>query len=62
MKSKALFLFCVFLFLAGFCRAQVAYGPKDTIKVATTNYNGEIIPWIVSAPLNLKQIMTIIGD
>jgi hypothetical protein len=47
MKSKALFLFCVFLFLAGFCRAQVAYGPKDTIKVATTNYNGEIIPWIV---------------
>jgi hypothetical protein len=47
MKSKALFLFCVFLFLAGFCQAQVAYGPKDTIKVATTNYNGEIIPWIV---------------
>ncbi|OAQ38212.1 hypothetical protein A5893_15560 [Pedobacter psychrophilus] len=47
MKSKALFFSCVFLFLAGYCQAQVAYGAKDTIKVATTNYNGEIIPWVV---------------
>jgi predicted extracellular nuclease len=33
--------------LAGLCQAQVAYGSKDTLKVATTNYNGEIIPWVV---------------
>ncbi|MBK0382469.1 DUF4294 domain-containing protein [Pedobacter sp. SD-b] len=47
MKSKALFLFCAFIFTAMLSRAQVAYGPKDTIRVATTNYNGEIIPWVV---------------
>lgn len=58
MKLKALFFSCFFLFLAGYCQAQVAYGSKDTIKVATTNYNGEIIPWVVVGEITVVDRRT----
>jgi hypothetical protein len=50
MKSKLIFLFCVIAFVALKSNAQDAKSRTtkfDTIKVATIDFNGEILPWIV---------------
>jgi hypothetical protein len=50
MKSKLIFLFCVIAFVALKSNAQDAQSRTtkfDTIKVATIDFNGEILPWIV---------------
>ncbi len=47
---KALFLFSAMILLGGLVKAQESYvraGTNDTIKVATINLNGELVPWIV---------------
>jgi hypothetical protein len=50
MKSKLIFLFCVLAFVAFKSNAQDAQ-PRttkfDSIKVATIDINGEVLPWIV---------------
>lgn len=50
MKTTASFLFC-FIFLGSFViKAQESYyklNRNDTLKVATINVNGEIMPWVV---------------
>jgi len=50
MKTRVLFLFLTAMAISGLSKAQQSYvqtGTNDTIKVATTNLNGEILPWIV---------------
>lgn len=50
MKTKGLFLFLTAMMLSGLCKAQqnaVKIGINDTIKVALTNFDGEMLPWVV---------------
>lgn len=50
MKTKGLFLFLTAILLSGLCKAQqnnVKIGVNDTIKVALTNLDGEMLPWVV---------------
>ncbi|MBD3748235.1 MAG: DUF4294 domain-containing protein [Sphingobacteriales bacterium] len=50
MKTKVLFLFLTMMAISSLSNAQqndVQARTNDTIKVATTNLNGEILPWIV---------------
>lgn len=50
MKTKGLFLFLTAILLSSLCKAQqnnVKIGLNDTIKVALTNIDGEIMPWVV---------------
>lgn len=51
MKFKVLLTAVYILFLSHFTFAQqmvtITVGKYDTLKVATTNYNGQIIPWVV---------------
>jgi hypothetical protein len=50
MTMKVLFLSCSLIFMCYLVKAQDSYvraGTNDTIKVATINNNGEMMPWIV---------------
>jgi hypothetical protein len=50
MTMKAFFLSFILTFIFTLTKGQESYvraGTNDTIKVATINYNGEILPWIV---------------
>jgi hypothetical protein len=61
MKSKLIFLFCGLIFVALKSNAQDDQSRTvkfDTIKVATTNLNGEIIPWIVLNEVKVVAIRT----
>lgn len=58
MKIKGSFLVVFILLLSNFAKAQdmvtLTIGKHDTLRVATTNYNGETMPWIV-----LNEILVI---
>jgi len=61
MKLKLIFLFCGLIFVALKSNAQDDQSRTvkfDTIKVATTNLNGEIIPWIVLNEVKVVAIRT----
>jgi hypothetical protein len=61
MKSKLIFLFCGLIFVALKSNAQDDQSRTvkfDTIKVATTNLNGEILPWIVLNEVKVVAIRT----
>jgi hypothetical protein len=61
MKFKLIFLFCGLIFVALKSNAQDDQSRTvkfDTIKVATTNLNGEIIPWIVLNEVKVVAIRT----
>jgi hypothetical protein len=51
MKFKAFLTLLTILIMSQFGFSQqiapIPLGKNDTIKVATTNYNGEIMPWVV---------------
>lgn len=51
MKFKVFLTVVYILFLSHFTFAQqmvtITIGKHDTLKVATTNYNGQTIPWVV---------------
>ena len=51
MKIKGLLMLASILIMSQFGIAQqmapIIVGKNDTLKVATTNYNGEIMPWVV---------------
>lgn len=51
MNFKVFLSLVSILLLSNFAKAQqmvtITIGKYDTLKVATTNYNGEIMPWIV---------------
>ncbi len=51
MKIKIFLSFVFILLVSHFAFAQkmvtITIGKYDTLKVATTNYNGETIPWVV---------------
>lgn len=61
MKTKVLFLFLTAMLITGLSKAQESYvkaGTNDTIRVATTNLNGEIVPWIVLNEVNVISTRT----
>ena len=61
MKTKVLFLFLTAMLMSSLSKAQESYvkaGTNDTIKVATTNLNGEIMPWIVLNEVNVISTRT----
>lgn len=61
MKIKVLFLFLTAMLMSSLSKAQESYvkaGTNDTIKVATTNLNGEIMPWIVLNEVNVISTRT----
>lgn len=50
MKIKGYLFVSIFLFMSFYVMAQdpvIPTGKNDTLKVATTNLNGEILPWVV---------------
>ena len=61
MKTKVLFLFLTAMLMSSLSKAQQSYvkaGTNDTIKVATTNLNGEILPWIVLNEITIISTRT----
>nr|MBC7613073.1 DUF4294 domain-containing protein [Pseudopedobacter sp.] len=61
MKTKVLFLFLTAMLMSSLSKAQKSYvkaGTNDTIKVATTNLNGEILPWIVLNEITIVSTRT----
>jgi hypothetical protein len=61
MKTKVLFLFLTAMLMSSLSKAQESYvkaGTNDTIRVATTNLNGEIIPWIVLNEVTIVSTRT----
>lgn len=61
MQKKTLFLFFISLFFGSFVSAQESYvraGSKDTIKVATINVDGELMPWIVLNEVVIRDFRT----
>ena len=61
MKIKGIFIFCVFMVICAFAKAQDSYvkaGTNDTIRVSAVNVNGVLMPWIVLKEVNVVERRT----